>query len=68
MQPKELPEHIMAKVIEWLGAHCSVSHFWQFDETFVVLAKLGDGSATYCLRVFPVGDALELSQDNIIYA
>jgi hypothetical protein len=68
MKSNELPANILAKVTEWLGAP-SILHFWKFDETYVVLARrmeVGAGSI-YCLRIFPVGDSLQLSQDNILF-
>lgn len=64
MEPKELPKNIDAKVSEWLHEH-SVLHFWECDGTFLVIARvLGD---IYCLRIFPIGDKLELSQDHVIF-
>lgn len=67
MEPKELPARIRVKVEEWLGRNAPVRHFWQLDETFLVLAHTPAGENLYCLRVFPVGDSLELSQDNVLY-
>lgn len=68
MERDELPAKVRSKVHEWLGDF-TTCHFWKFDETFIVLAKVtgGDGNI-YCLRIFPVGDSLQLSQDNILYA
>lgn len=67
MEPKDLPAHIKAKVDEWLGEGARIRHFWQFDETFIVLAHIAAGTNFYCLRIFPVGNSLQLSQDNVLY-
>lgn len=66
MEPKQLPENILEKVREWLGPP-DVLHFWKFDETFVVVARIMGAKNIYCLRIFPVGDSLQLSQDNVLY-
>jgi len=67
MKPKKLPENVAAKVQAWLGNH-SVLHFWECDGTFLINAKRHDQTGDlYCLRVFPIGESLELSQDNIIF-
>jgi hypothetical protein len=66
MKNKRLRDDIYAKVKEWLGRP-TILHFWRFDDTFVVLARVDGGSDVYCLRIFPVGDSLALSQDNVIY-
>lgn len=68
MEPKELPPKVFAKADEWLG-YATILHFWNCDETYYVLAKITHGAGNiYCLRIFPVGGELQLSQDNIIYA
>ncbi len=62
MEPRELPEHVAAKVEEWLSANHSVLYFWEQDGThFIVSLSRGE---LYFLRIFPVGGNLELSQDN----
>jgi hypothetical protein len=67
MKPDELPANILARVTEWLGLPI-ILHFWKFDDTYVVLARMQAGAgAIYCLRIFPVGDSLQLSQDNILF-
>jgi hypothetical protein len=67
MEPKELPKNIHEKVAEWLGSP-NVLHFWKFDETYIVLARITGGADIYCLRIFPVGNSLQLSQDNVLLA
>ena len=71
MEPKELPEQIAAKLRSWMGGDASVSHFWKCGDTFLVVARQPSGVDGiydfHCLRIFPIGDTLQLSQDNIIY-
>lgn len=62
MEPKELPESIAAKVEAWLSPNHSVLHFWNCHETYMVVAL--SRAELYCLRVFSVGDELQISQDN----
>lgn len=71
MEPQTLPDNIAAKVNQWLGGDYSAAHFWRCGDAFLIVASVpsaADGIYDiYCLRVFPIGDKLELSQDNIIY-
>lgn len=67
MEPKKLPENVAAKVDEWLGPNCTI-HFWEQDGTFFIVAHSPRAQNNiYCLRIFPIGDELQLSQDNILY-
>lgn len=67
MEKQKLQPDILSKVEDWLGSGTSIAHFWRFDDTFIVIASHKGESSLYCLRIFPVGDSLELSQDNVLY-
>ena len=72
MEPEELPKRVADKVKSWMGTDVvGVSHFWTCGDTFLVIVRNPSGVDGiynfHCLRIFPIGNTLQLSQDNIIY-
>lgn len=65
---EKLPENIQAKVNDWLGAHRIVQFWedWECNTYFVVAQRLLSGDCDlYFLRIFPIGNSYQVSQDNV---
>lgn len=59
---KEIPQPVKAKLNEWL-TEANVLHFWEQDGTYFIVASSGQ-QGLYFIRIFSVGDTLQLSQDR----
>lgn len=62
MESHELPAPVAAKIDAWSDG--TILHWWDYDETYYVV--MADKTNLYFLRVFQIGNAWHLSQDNAI--
>lgn len=68
MEPKKLPVNVADKLREWMGGEHSVLQVWESEGSHYILANTPrNRTSVYCIRIFPIGSELALSQDNILY-
>lgn len=57
-----IPTEIEEKIEDWCGPNYKIANVWYHDETHMVTVHYG--KAILSLRLFKIGDKIEISQDN----